>query len=187
METVTNFVRRGEGRTPSIFVRAPKPKGRPRTEYRARVTKPQDVEEARKLGYPLYLLEPEAVTALGYPMDFPPELIVDRSILPAVDTTYRTIPFDSPEAVLKPRIEDVAIALLSIDAIAARAVLDRNRDAINSDYLLKRIIQENAEERATWVRLFDLVPGLPRVGETIPKAALERKLRQNPVLRRLPL
>ncbi len=187
MKAVASFVRTGEGRTPFIFVPAQKPKGRPRTEYRARITKPQDVEEARKLGYPLYLLEPVAVTALGYPMEFPPELVIDRSILPAVDTTYRTIPFDSSEAVLKPRIEDVAIALLSIDAIAARAVLDRNRDAIDPDYLLKRVIKEDAEERATWVRFFDLAAGLPRVGESIPKAALERKLRKNPVLRRLPL
>ena len=186
VQAVTSFVRTGEDRTPSIFVPVPEPRGRPPIRFRPRITRPEDVEEARKNGVPVYLLESKVVSALGYPIEFPPELVVARSCLGAIDTTYRTIPFVSDRAVHRPRFEDVALALLSVNRIAARALLQRNREHLDTGYLTKRVFQEDLEERATSVRFFDLVPGLARVGRALPKEAIERQLRKNPPTGRLP-
>jgi hypothetical protein len=186
VRTVSSFVRTDEDPMPSVFVREPRPRGRPPVRYRALITTPEGVETARKSGVPVYLLDPRVVTALGYPMDFHPELVVARSVLGVVDTSYRIIPFRSEEAVIRPRLEDIALALLSINRLAARAVLDRNRDNLDADYLLKRVLQEELSGRATTVRFFDVVPALPRVGRALPKDAIERQLRKNPSTGRLP-
>jgi len=181
MEAAVTFVRLGDDRTPSVFVPISKPKGRPRSEFRVRIRSEADVGLARRSNVPLFLLDARTVASLGYPIEFPSELVAARWLVPALDTNFRVIPFLSDTAALHPRFEDVAVAMLSVDAIGARAILDRNRDAIDPVYLLRRVVQEQVEEKATWVRFFDLVPELPRVGRPIPKAALDRKLRNNPI------
>jgi hypothetical protein len=186
MRAMTSFVRTGEDRTPSVFVPLPEARGRPPVRFRLKVSSPQDVEDARKARVPVYLLTPTVVTALGCPIEFPPELVVARSALSATDTPYRTIPFLSDRAVLRPRFEDVALALLSVNRLAARVVLERNRARLDPQYLMKRVLQEDLEAQATSVRLFDLVPALSRVGPSLPKAAIERQLRKNLPTGRLP-
>jgi len=186
VRAITNFVRTGEDRTPSVFVRVPEPRGRPPIPFRARISRPEDAEEAQRNGVAVYLLDPKVVTALGYPIEFPPQLVVARSCLEAVDTAYATIPFTSERAVLHPRFEDVVLALLSVNRLAARVLLERNRERLDPSYLLKRVLQEDLEAWATSVRFFDLVPALPRVGRSLKKEALARQFSKNRPIGRLP-
>ncbi len=72
------------------------------------------------------------------------------------------------------------------ERLAARAVLERNRASLNPGYLLKRVLTENLEERASSVRFFDLVPAIPRVGPSLTRAAVEHQLRKNPPRGALP-
>jgi|HubBroStandDraft_1064217.scaffolds.fasta_scaffold42377_3 hypothetical protein len=163
-----------------------KGRGRPTVEYRLKVHRHEDVELLRRKHLPLYLLTSERVTALGYPIRFPSELVVSRSLLSAVETSYRTIPFVSEAAVARPRIEDIALAFLTLRPIAARVLLERNRAEVDPNYLLKRVLTENLEEPASYARLFDLAPALPRTGPSIPVAALEREFRKNRPTGRIP-
>ncbi|MGC2289366.1 MAG: hypothetical protein WA688_05860 [Thermoplasmata archaeon] len=164
----------------SVFVPAERPPHRPLARYeKLRIRSEDDARTAQRVNLPLHLLTAANVTALGFPIRFPTRLVVARSVLPLVETALRTIPFASEEAARAPRPEDVAVAMLRVDAIAARALLDRN-PAWDPDYLTRRIWEERLDRRATLVRFFDVLPSAPRVGEPIPAADLARKLRKNP-------
>jgi hypothetical protein len=181
MEATVTFVK-APGETapaPSVFKPMPASTGRPKTEYRLRIDNATHVKEARKAKAPVYLLTEDTVQALGYPLNMPPSLVVARSILGAVDTTYPTVSFLSEEAVCRPRIEDVAIALLAIDAIGARIILESNRDEVDADYLLRRVFEERVLALATSVRFQDLNPAIPRLGPSVPEAFLARKIRKS--------
>lgn len=158
---------------------------RPRTRYRLAIRDGADVEAARKLGLPLFPVTDSEVTMLGYPMRFPTLLVVARPLRPAVDTELPVIEFVSEDAARRPRLEDIPVALLRFDAVAARAVTERNRDLLDAGYLLKRIYQEDLEEEATRVRFQDFVP-LPLVGEPLPERALRRATAGNRPRRMLP-
>ncbi len=73
---------------PNVLVQIRSVRGRPPLEFRLRVRCPEDVEVLRRKNLPLYLLTSETVTALGYPIRFPPELVVARSLLSALETEY---------------------------------------------------------------------------------------------------
>jgi hypothetical protein len=182
MRTDLTLVREPTDRTlpTSVFIPAERPPHRPFARYeRIRIRSENDARAARRANLPLYVLSAEDVTALGYPVRFPPRLVVARSLEPIVESVLRTIPFVSEEAARSPRPEDSAIAMLRVDAIGARALVDRN-PTWNADYLTRRIWEERLDRRATFVRFFDVLPLAPRVGESIDRAALERKLRKNP-------
>lgn len=188
METSVAFVR-SPGDTaaaPSVFVPIPAATGRPKTEYRLRVHTPEHVSVARRARVPIYLLTEIAIQALGYPLNMPPRLLVAGSILPAVDTSYPMVPFVSEAALFRPRLEDVSIALLAVDAVGARIVLESNREEVDPDYLLRRVIEERVVPLATSVRFQDLNPAIPRVGPSITQSFLERKIRKSRHLGRLP-
>jgi hypothetical protein len=181
MKASVAFVK-GPGETapaPAVFVPVPAANGRPKTQYRLRVGNAAQVEEARRARSPVYLLTGETVQALGYPLDMPPSLVVARSILPAVDTTYSVVPFVSEEAVSRPRFEDVAIALLAVDAVGSRIILESNRDEVDPEYLLRRVIEEQMIHLATSVRFQDLSPAIPRLGPSVPESFLARKIRKS--------
>jgi hypothetical protein len=155
-------------------------RGRPRFEYRLRINSEHDAETARRHGIPVHSLTAKRVTDLGYPITFPSRLVLATAVIPRVETTLRTIPFVSELAARSPRPEDTAVALLRFDMIGARALLERN-PAWNSNYLTRRIWEEGLGRRATFVRFFDILPLTPRVGNSLERAALERKLRKNPL------
>ena len=181
MEIALAFVK-GPGETapaPSVFIPIPAATGRPKTEYRLRVENPAQVEEARRARAPVYLLTEDTVQALGYPLNMPPSLVVARSILGAIETTYPVVSFVSEEAVSRPRVEDVAIALLAIDAVGSRIILESNRDEVDPDYLLRRVVEERVIPVATSVRFQDLSPGIPRLGPSVSEAFLARKIRKS--------
>jgi len=96
----------------------------------------------------------------------------------AVTTHLPVVGFVSERAASHPRLEDVFIAMLRFDVLAARALIERNIDLVDRDYLLKRILQEDLEEEATRVRLQDFL-SLPRKGEPLPRDALERAASRN--------
>lgn len=186
MAVVSSFVRSKKGLTPAIFVPAPRPKGRPSVRLRVRVDSEEDANAANKAGVPLFALTSRTVTALGYPIRFPTQLVVASTVRSAVDSSFRMILFNSEEAALRPKIEDVIVALLTIDPVVARVVLERNRDEVRPEYLLKRVLTENQEQLAAWARFFDVVPTLPRLGKSLPAANLDREFRKNLPTGRIP-
>jgi hypothetical protein len=143
-------------------------RGRPRTRVRLDLRTAEDVETARRYGIPVYLLTPELVTGLGYPVVFPPRLLVAQEVTAAVDTSFPRLVVSSTEAVRSPRIEDVIVALLRIDPLAARAVAVRNRRSVEPDQLLRRVVQAEVEGEATRVNLQELAPAIPRIGPVLP-------------------
>jgi hypothetical protein len=138
-----------------------------------------DVMVARRYDVPIHAQTAKEVSALGYPVTFPTILVPSRSMVPLLDTSMRMVPFASDEAAKDPRIEDVVVTMLEVDSIGARALLDRNLSRIEGRYLFRRILEEHSERRATLVRFSDVLPGLPRVGESLPANRLLLKLRKN--------
>jgi hypothetical protein len=155
------------------FVEASRRPGRPWKHYRLRVRGPEDVEVARSLGLPVYLLTPARAVELGAPTSFRPHLLVAQELDPAVDTDYPRIVIRFGECVRDPRIEDLVVALLSVDPLTARLLAMRNRTFIDPERLACRVIQEGVAAPATRVGLQELARGIPRVGPTWPRGTLE--------------
>ena len=145
------------------------------TQYRLRLESPDDVVAARRLGLPVYLLEPPLVAALGYPLRFDPLLLVGRTVTGSVDSRFRRVEFLDDVAAREPRLEDVLVALLSIDPVGARRLAVENRDRLDPVRLLRRVLQQGLEARAYRVRLDEFAPGLPAVGRPIPRSELVRE------------
>lgn len=155
---------------------------RPKVRYRLVLRSAEDVEKARHAKLPVFAVTDSIVTMLGYPMKFPPLVLVPRSIRNAVESHLPVIEMLSEDAVREPRLEDVIVAMLRFDPLAARALADRNSDVLDRDYLLKRILTEDAEAEASRVRFQDnLLPSLPVKADPLPKAALDRIISSNVV------
>lgn len=175
MDAETALVRSAEDRSlpRSVLVPEERTNHRPRTRYRLKVRDAADVKAARDHGVPIFAIPDSWVTMLGYPMRFPPLVVVPRSLRSAVETDLPVLAFVSERAVEHPHLEDVVVAMLGFDILAARALLERNLDLLDRDSLLKRIYQEDLEEEATRVRFQDFLPLTP-TGEPLPRPALER-------------
>ncbi len=184
MEVAISFVRppRATHRVAAVFVAEERRRQRPKTRYRAHLWTPEDVEEARREQLPVYLLTPEIVSAFGYPVRFPPRLLVAREVAQAVDSTFAKIEFASREGVAAPRLEDVIVAMLRVDPLAARALARRNPELLDPQRLLVRVIEEQAQREATFVRLQEVAPAIPRTGDSVPSEALARQDRTNVVV-----
>lgn len=180
MHAATAFVRDPWDRTlpRAILEVEERESHRPRSRYRLVLHDAGDVEAARGLGLPVFAIPDSTVTMLGYPMRFPTLVVVPRGHRRAVATDLPVVEFLSEAAVARPRLEDVLVAMLRFDVLAARALVQRNLDLVDRAYLLKRIYQEDLEEEATRVRLQDFVP-LPPHGEPLPRRALERAASRN--------
>lgn len=139
-----------------------------------------DIESARRQGLPLLLVQPDDLKMLHYPLEFPPTIIVPREYASVIESPFRIHTFQSLGPFEQSRIEDVVVFLLAYDLIAARAVVERNADLLDLEYLRKRILQEDIEEEASKVHLDDFMD-IPRVGQPLPKAALLRATAGNRV------
>ena len=146
---------------------------RPRNRYRLVIRSASDAQNAVRARLPVFPIRDEMVTMLGYPMTFPTFIVVPRVARSAIESDLPVVEFLSEQAVSNPRIEDVMIAMLRFDPLAARALIRRNLDLLDKTYLAKRIYQEDLEEDATRVRLHELLPFAP-VGGTLPKEAIEK-------------
>ena len=163
----------------SLAIPVPTPNHRPPTAYRFRVQSTADVEALHRHRLPIHLLTAEKVSELGYPMVFPSQAVIARSFRPLVEINLGTIPFASAEAAASPRNEDVVVAMLRFDMVGARAIWDRNRRRLDATYLLRRILEERLERRASFVRFSDTLPGIPKSDEALNAERLERKLRKH--------
>ena len=158
---------------PPIFVREGGSRGRPAARYHVAVDSMEALEQARRVGLPIYLLEPWVSKALGYPLSFSPRLLVGRAVADAVHSTrFPVISFIDSAAARNPRLEDVIVAMLDIDPLGARRILRLNLDLVDPSRLLKRILVEDREPLSTLVGLQEFVPTLPVVGKTFPASEL---------------
>jgi hypothetical protein len=187
MESEPTLVRSPRDRLPPLAIlrREGRTNHRPQTRYRLALRDAHDAREARALGIPVFAIPDSAITMMGYPMRSPTLLILPRRLRRVVDTSLPVVEFVSEDAVMRPRLEDIPVALLRFDVLAARALIERNVDLLDREYLLKRIYQEDLEEEATRVRLQDFVP-LPPKGEPLSERALRRVTAQNRPRGRIP-
>jgi hypothetical protein len=156
-----------------IASRISRKRGRPESRYRLSIANSEDVDVSRRFKIPVYLLTPRLVTSLGYPGTFPEHLLLAREINDAVDCKYPRIVVSAATSVLRPTIEDIVVAMLKIDALAARGVAMRNRPSVEPLSLLRKVIQEDVEREATWVNLQEISPAIPMVGPHLDEALLE--------------
>lgn len=142
---------------------------RPVGRFRLRLRTDKDILLARRGGVPVYLFEPWLSEALGYPLSFRPRLLVARDVIGAIaESAFPLLPFVDAEAARYPKVEDLIVAMLAIDPLGARRILRANSDRVDRVRLLRRIVREGVEEKATYARLQDLVPNLPTVGQSLP-------------------
>jgi len=151
---------------------------RPRSRYRLVIRSADDAQVAKRENLPVFPIRDDMVTMLGYPMRFPAILVVPKAIRSALESSLPVVEFLSERAVTNPRIEDIMIAMLRFDSIAARALVRRNLDLVDKTYLVKRIYQEDLEEDATRVRLHELLPFSP-VGAPLPQEAIMKMDKAN--------
>ena len=157
---------------------------RPRTRYRALVRTPHHVAWLRRHRVPVYLLTDGWVTRSRYPVRFRPWLVIAESIVDSVSTDYRVLPLRDADSLRRPGLEELVTWLLRFDPLAARAVALRNRGRLRRIELYRRIRNEGLEREATRVRLQQLVPLLPKVGEPLPASDLRWVDENNPDLGR---
>ena len=157
------------------FVPMRRPRGRPVAQYRVRVRDEADVARARQFGVPLHLVSPVDAAVFGFPMTFPPVVVVWRPLRDAVLTRFEIREFESQSASRWPQLEDLAIVLLRIDPFAARAVLLRNREFVRPGYLASRVQEEGCVEEASFVRLQEVAPDLPVLGDQLSAGVLARQ------------
>jgi len=180
MQLETTLVRsdKDKGIPTAILRTEAKKPHRPRNRYRLFIRDVNDAQIAKRKNLPVFPIRDEMVTMLGYPMKFPTIIVVPRAARSAIESHLPVVEFLSERAVYNPRIEDIMIAMLRFDLLAARALIHRNLDLLDTRYLAKRIYQEDLEEDATRVRLHELVPFSP-VGEALPAQAIDKVDRAN--------
>lgn len=163
---------------PPIFVAVPKVPHRPRTPYEIHIDSDRDIEIALRAKVPLFALAASEVSRLHYPMQFPTVLFSTPDWLPALRApSYVTKQAIAPPE--QPADEDVVTYLLSMDTIAARAVLDRNLTTLDRDFLTRRITEERLNARATRVRMQEHLPKLITAGKPLARNQLRAALLRN--------
>lgn len=184
MQLVASLLREpGEHPLPrEMLIAPPKPRGRPRKEYRPRVRTTEDVDRLRRHGVPAFLLTSEWVTKAGYPVHFPPWLVLPQKLSSKVTSEFRILPVRDEEALREPGVVELVTLLLRFDPLAARVVATRNRGGLDRHELYRRVRNEGLERAATKVRLQEFAPAIPRVGEPLPREELRWIERNNPPL-----
>jgi len=180
MQLETTLIRsdKDKGIPTAILRTEAKKPHRPRNRYRLFIRDVNDAQIAKRKNLPVFPIRDDMVTMLGYPMKFPTIIVVPRAARSAIESDLPVLEFLSERAVSNPRVEDIMIAMLRFDSLAARALITRNLDLVDTAYLAKRIYQEDLEEDATRVRLHELLPFLP-VGEALPAQAIDKVDRAN--------
>ncbi|MDE1835071.1 MAG: hypothetical protein KGJ23_00475 [Euryarchaeota archaeon] len=150
-----------------------RPAHRPHRTFRLRIRTIEDAREAGRAGLPVHAIPPEVTAAWGFPRSGGTWLVVAKGLVGLVGTSFPVLALRSEEAARRPTLEDLVVVLLMREPLLARALAMRHRKFLHPDRLLKRILQEDQERSATLVGLQELVPGLPRVGESLPRSSLE--------------
>jgi hypothetical protein len=143
-------------------------RGRPKARYRPVVRTPEDVEQLRRRRVPVFLLTDAWVTESGYPVRFRPWLAVSEALAGSVESSFRVLSIRDAAALQSPGLPELVTLLLRFDPLAARAIATRNHQRLDRLELYRRIRNEGLERAATKVRLQELVPAIPMVGEPLP-------------------
>lgn len=160
----------------------PRPRGRPRSEYRPQVRSADDVTRLRRHRVPAFLLTSEWVSESGYPVSFRPWLVIPANLVGKIASEFRLLPVRDEEALWAPGAVELVTLLLRFDPLAARVVARRNRHRLDPNELYRRVRNEGLERAATKVRLQEFAPALPKVGESLPREELRWIERNNPPL-----
>lgn len=167
------------GPTSRVLEKESRPRGRPIDQFRLVLRLPADVEEARALDLPVYLLTSELTTMLGCANVFPPLLLLGWSLDEATVAPWKRVLFLREESARRPRLEDLAAALLRFNPLIARALLVRNAERVDPHRLLRVVMTEGLEAAATLVRLQEFCPQIPTEGEALPLASLQKQDRND--------
>lgn len=157
-------------------------RGRPKERYRPVVRTAEDVARLRRRRLPMFLLTDEWVTRSGYPTQFRPWLAVSQSIAKSVQSGFRLLPVRDDDALEHPQLPELVTLLLRFDPLAARAVALRNRAKLDPNELYRRVRNEHLEAAATRVRLQEVSPTIPVVGEALPLDDLTWVDENNPAM-----
>ena len=182
MRLVASLVREpGEHSLPSEMVApAHRARGRPKREYCPRVRTAKDVVRLRRHWVPAFLLTAERVTRAGYPVRCSPWLVLPQELASKVRSDFRILPVRDGDALRDPGLVELVTFLLRFDPLAARVVACRNRAGLDRHELYRRVRNEGLERAATRVRLQQLAPALPLVGEPLDEEELLWIERNNP-------
>lgn len=134
----------------------------------------------RRHGIPAVLVTPEWVSSSGYPVQFRPWLAVPEGLTTKISTDYRILPVKDGEMLRTPGAVELVALLLRFDPLAARLVARRSRPPIDPHELYRRVRNEGLERAATRVRLQELSPAIPKVGDPLPREELRWIERNNP-------
>jgi hypothetical protein len=179
MNLISHFIKSYEWeRYPDVFKEVRRRNRRPKKAFLLDINTIEDVERVRNTGVPIFAIDTRDLAILGYPMRIPTTVAVPREHKDAVRTGFRIHTFQSLVPFARRRIEDVIVFVMSMDLIAARAIIERNKDLLDFEYLQKRILQEELEEAATRIHLQEFIC-IPVVAEPLPKDALLRATRGN--------
>ncbi|MFW6048366.1 MAG: hypothetical protein ACOC87_03640 [Candidatus Natronoplasma sp.] len=141
---------------PEVFTEIKSSPNRPKKRFNLKVNSEKEAKKASKAGVPILWIDDPYTKILRYPMKIPGTIIVPREYRDAVITDLNLHTFESKtpfSGSITPKLEDVVVFMLTLDSLAARAMIDRNE--LDHDYLQKRIYQENLEEEAVDVHLQD--------------------------------
>ena len=164
---------------PSYLVPEPRYSHRQARPHRVQIYDLAAGRAARKDGLAVLPITGDLPTSFGYPMRMPLRIVTSSELRDALVTRLPPIVFRKAEAVRDPRFVDYVVAMLHLDPIAARAMVERNRELVDDVYLLKRVVQEDLEEPATALRFQDFAPAIPLVGAAAPRPAIERQMDKN--------
>jgi len=141
---------------PEVFIEISRSPNRPKKKFNLKVNNEKEAKKASKAGVPILWIDHSYTKILRYPMKIPETIIVPKEYRDVVrtDLNLNTFEAETPfNGSIIPRLEDVVVFMLTLDPLAARAMMDRNE--LDHDYLQKRIYQENLEEEAVDVHLQD--------------------------------
>lgn len=166
---------------PRFLERESPKRGRPPEEFRLVFRVPGEVEEARGLGLPVFLLTPELTTMLGCSSSFPPLLLVGATIAEATTCPWRRIAVLREASLKQPELEALAGGLLRFNPLLARTLLLRNVRSVDPVRLLRVVMTEGLERPATLVRLQEFSPSIPSTGAALPTESLAKQERNDRV------
>ncbi len=187
MDLVTNIQKSKKyERPPNIFKEINTGSHRPKKRFFLEVNSESEAEKARKANIPILWIDSSYTKILRYPMTIPDTIVIPREYENLTKTELDLHTFESMtpfKDTIIPEFEDVVVFMLSLDPLAARAMVDRSE--LDLTYLEKRIIQENLEREASIVHLQDLLD-LPREGPSLEKESLLKIIERNEVREVIP-
>lgn len=140
-----------------------------------------DLSRLRRSRVPVQVVSGRDLTRLGWPMRLREIVLLPRSWASRIHLEQPVVPFhrERPLQWRTLRPEDVAIAMLEINPIAARALFERA--GLDRRRFRRRIVEEEKLDQAATVGLTErLRLPTPRGIERIPEEQIQRQLRQNP-------